>query len=166
MAADPADLDALDAAVAQRATVRTHYDGCYLSHDHRDCAITRLSAELRAARTELAALRARVAASDTVMQSVVDSLAEAGCSGAGVQEHVGHAIVMLRNLRARIALLERVREAALAARQWIHQQRQVPGEPSCCASNYIGEECDCGVAEADAVYNGLAAALDAAKEAT
>lgn len=48
---------------------------------------------------ELRALRAETEADGIVRAAVVDALAEAGCEGAGVQEHVGDAIGQLRALR-------------------------------------------------------------------
>lgn len=36
------ERDQLRLRVSDRARVRTHYDGCHLEPDHRDCAIVRL----------------------------------------------------------------------------------------------------------------------------
>lgn len=56
MATDPIDLDRLESYTSSTAKVRTHTDDCYLWPDHKDCAVRRLIAELRAARAELAAV--------------------------------------------------------------------------------------------------------------
>lgn len=48
-----AEIAELRAAMADRAKIRTHSEGCWLWGGHQDCAIHRLLAEIERLRTEL-----------------------------------------------------------------------------------------------------------------
>lgn len=66
----PAELQSLRDVVASREMVRTHHDGCWLSADHRDCAILRLLSEVERLRAQRDAL---AAAGDCVVLACFDT---------------------------------------------------------------------------------------------
>ncbi len=101
--ADPVDLEELEAAMRRPSFLVLN------------CALRSCIQELRTLRAENERLRKQVEADAVVRQAAVDALAEAGCSGAGLQEHVGDAIRQLRKVDydvvREIAETERLREA-------------------------------------------------------
>lgn len=147
----PADLDRLDALVAERATIRTHAENCYLWDDHRDCAIRRLAAEI-------CRLWAEVAEIDDVIGG--RGVPERDCT-LPLPERVDNIIVELKNWRHSSATeamenekLRAENERLLAVRDQLHNWRVMEQDDGRAWTDGYLLGLDRGIAALDAARGG------------